>query len=291
MQRFMEEGANVAGSTAGALRWLIGSDLARYREEAGLSLAEASARTHISKAKLHHLEFGRQTQDPDDIAKLLTAYGVPDRDIDRLTNLSGRADEANWLAPWAAVVPDWLKTMVGLEGLADSVFTFQPLIIPGLLQTQDYASAITANSRSIRQDHGERFVSFRMARTRRLTDPDRPLSLHAVLTEAALRLAVGTPDVRREQLEHLVAMADLPNITIQVVRPEDGPHPALGGNFVILDFGEAARPVVYVELKDGAVYLQSHEEVAAYTMVASDVQRVAMSPEQSRELIALMLKQ
>lgn len=287
----MEEGVTVAGSTAGALRWLIGSDLARYREEAGLSLAEASARTGISKAKLHHLEFGRQAQDPDDIAKLLSAYGVPDRDVDRLTNLSDRADQANWLAPWAAVVPDWLKTMVGLEGLAESVFTFQPSVIPGLLQTHDYASAITANARSIRPDHGERFVGFRMARTRRLTDTERPLSLHAVITEAALRLAVGSEQVRREQLEHLVSIADFPNITIQVVRPEDGPHPALGGNFVILDFDLAARPVVYVELKDQAVYLQDSEQVAAYTMVASDVQRVAMSPEQSRELIASMLKQ
>lgn len=273
------------------LRWLIGTELERYRTEAKLSRNEAAARAGVTAAKINNLELGRQAQDPEDLATLLIAYGVPDRDIDRLTNLTGRADESMWWGPWAAVVPDWLKTMVGLEGLAESVFTFQPLIIPGLLQTQEYASAITANSRSIRPDHGERFVGFRMARTRRLTDPERQLSLHAVITESALRLAVGSPEVRRAQLRHLVEMADLPNVTIQVVRPEDGPHPALGGNFVILDFGSAARPVVYVELKDGAVYLQADVEVAAYTMVASDLQRVAISPEQSREYIASMLEQ
>jgi transcriptional regulator with XRE-family HTH domain len=282
---------HVATSAAAPLRWLIGTELARYREEARLSLNEASARTGMGKAKLHHLESGRQAQDPEDIATLLTAYGVPDRDVDRLTNLSGRADEATWWAPWAQVVPDWLKTYVGLEALAESVFTFEALVIPGLLQTQEYAAAMTASAKSLRPDHGERFVKFRMARTRRLTDPERPLSFHAVIPEGALRLAVGSPDVRREQLQHLLSMADLPNVIVQVVRPEDGPHSALGGGFVALDFGSAARPVVYLEHKDGALYLQEETQVDAYTMVANDLRQVAMSPEQSRDFIQAMLKQ
>jgi hypothetical protein len=183
-----------------------------------------------------------------------------------------------------------VRTYVGLEALAVHAFCFQPFAIPGLLQTQDYAAAVTANAKSIRPDHGERFVKFRMARTQRLTDPARPLALDAVIPEGALRLAVGTPEVRREQLRHLLAMAELPTVTIQVVRPEDGPHSGLSsGGFVVLDFGSAARPVVYVELKDGAVYLQEEMQVDAYTMVVADLQQVAMSPEQSRELIASML--
>jgi transcriptional regulator with XRE-family HTH domain len=271
------------------LRWLIGTELARYRNEARLTLAEAATRTGIGRAKLHHLETGRQQQDPGDIATLLTAYEVPARDIDRLTTLTGRADEATWWAPWAAVVPDWLKTFVGLEGLADSEFTFEPTIIPGLLQTQEYAAAVTARSPRVRPDHGERFVGFRMARTRRLTDPDRPLQLHAVITEGALRLAVGTPELRQAQLRHLLEMGKLPNVTIQVVRPEDGPHTAIAGPFMILDFGSAARPIVYVELKDGAVYLQEPEQVETYTLVSRELQQVAMSPEQSLAAIESML--
>jgi transcriptional regulator with XRE-family HTH domain len=287
-----QEGGTVATSTAAALRWLIGSELARYREEARLSLNEASARTGIGKAKLHHLESGRQAQDPDDITTLLAAYGVPAKDIDRLTTLTGRADEATWWAPWAQVVPDWLKTYVGLEALAESAFCYQPAAIPGLLQTQEYAAAVTANAKSLRPDHGERFVKMRMARTRRLIDPERPLSVDAVIPEGALRLAVGTPEVRREQLEHLLSVAELPNVTVQVIRPEDGPHSALSaGGFVALDFGSAARPVVYIELKDGALYLQESDQVEAYTMVTHDLQQVAMSPEQSRDFIQAMLKQ
>ncbi len=270
------------------LRWLIGVELARYRNLAKLSLTEASARTGMSKAKLGHLETGRQQQAPDDIAELLVAYGAERRDIDRLTSLTGRADEATWWAPWAQVVPDWLKTFVGLEGLAESEFTFEPIIIPGLLQTEEYAAAVTAGTPRVRADHGERFVGFRMARTRRLSDPDRPLRLHAVLTEGALRLAVGDPELRRAQLRHLLAMAELPTMTIQVVRPEDGLHTALNGQFVVLSF-ENVRSIGYVELHDGAVYLQDPDQVRTYTMVAENLQRVALGPEQSVTLIQSMI--
>ena len=275
---------------ASPLRWLIGTELARYRNEARLTMTEASARTGITKPKLGHLETGRQQQDPDDIALLLTAYGAEQRDIDRLTSLTGRADEATWWAPWARVVPDWLKTFVGLEGLAEREFVFEPTIIPGLLQTQEYAAAVTAGSPRVRVDHGERFVGFRMARTQRLTDPERPLHLHAVLTEGALRLAVGTPELRRAQLRHLVAMAELPTVTLQVVRPEDGLHAGMNGQFVLLDF-ESVRSIGYVELHDGAVYLQDPDQVRTYTMVVESLQRVALGPEQSVALIQSMLAQ
>lgn len=120
--------------------------------------------------------------------------------------------------------------------------------------------------------------------------PPRPTA-RLVITEGALRLAVGTPEIRREQLEHLLRMAEVPTVTIQVVRPEDGPHSALAGGFVLFDFGAVVRPVAYAEIKDGAVYLQEDSQVEAYTMVANDLRQVAMSPEQSREFIASMLKQ
>lgn len=280
----------MADASTSPLRWLIGSELKRYRVEAGMTYAATSKQTGISQPKLAHLEVGRQQQDPDDIATLLNAYGAQARDIDRLTTLTGRADEATWWAAWAQVVPDWLRTFVGLEGLAERETTFEPLIIPGLLQTQEYAAAVTANSVSIRPDHGERFVGFRVARARRLTDPERPLALHAIVTESALRLAVGTPQVRKDQLRHLLDVMDLPTVTIQVLRPEDGPHPGLtSGSFVLLDFGAASRTVIYHEMKDGAIYLQDADRVNSYTMVADNLRQVALGPEQSASLIASML--
>jgi transcriptional regulator with XRE-family HTH domain len=270
------------------LRWLIGVELARHRRAAKLSLTEASDHSGISRAKLGHLETGRQLQDADDITRLLKTYQVDQADIDRLISLTNRADDTTWWAPWAQVVPDWLKTFVGLEGLAESEFVFEPIIIPGLLQTEEYAAALTANTPRVRADHSERFVGFRIARTRRLTDPDRPLMLHAVLTDSALRLAVGSPELRRAQLRHLLAMTELPTVTIQIIRPEDGPHTALTGQFVVLGF-ESVRSIGYVELHDGALYLQDADQVGTYSMVAKDLQRAALTPERSRALIQSML--
>jgi transcriptional regulator with XRE-family HTH domain len=279
----------VSRGSPAPLRWLIGVELARYRNAVKLSLTEASDRSGISRAKLGHLETGRQQQDPDDIARLLATYRVDQSDIDRLISLTSRADDATWWAPWAQVVPDWLKTFVGLEGLAESEFVFEPIIIPGLLQTEQYAAALTANTPRVRADHSERFVGFRVARTRRLTDPERPLKVHAVLTDGALRLAVGDPQLRQAQLRHLLAMAELPTVTIQVIRPEDGPHTALTGQFVLLGF-ETVRSIGYVELQDGALYLQDANQVRTYSMVANDLQRAALSPERSIALIQSMIK-
>jgi transcriptional regulator with XRE-family HTH domain len=272
------------------LRWLIGVELARHRNNKGLSLAEVAERSGITKPKLNHLEIGRQQQDPDDIANLLTIYGATARDIDRLTSLTGRGDESAWWAPWTQVVPDWLKTFVGLEALAEREFVFAPIVLPGLLQTAEYAQTVTADSPRVRADYGERVVGFRMARAARLTDFDNPLKLHAVITEAALRLAVGTPELRRAQFEHLAALAALPNVTIQVVRPEDGMHDAVTGQFIVLDFADV-RSIGYVELHDSAFYVQEPDMVETYNRVADNVQRVALGPERSVALIESMAGQ
>lgn len=270
------------------LRWLIGIELARHRNQARLSLTDAAARTGYSRAKVGHLETGRQQQTPDEIRLLLRHYGTDRDDIERLISLTGRADEASWWAPWAMVVPDWFTTFVGLERLAEREFVFEPIVLPGLLQTEQYAAAITAETPRVRGDHGERFVAFRIARASRLTDPDRRLQLHAVLAEAALRLAIGDEELRQAQLRHLVTMAALPNVTIQVVRPEDGLHAAGAGQFVVLDF-EPVRSIGYVELIDGAVYLQDPDQVLTYTTVAKSLSRTALDPERSVELIKSMI--
>lgn len=270
------------------LRWLIGVELARYRDEARLSLTDVANKVDMSRAKVGHLETGFQQQAPDDIATLLTVYGAERRDIDRLVSLTSRADETTWWAPWAQVVPDWLKTFVGLEGLAETEFAFEPMVVPGLLQTEEYSNAVTAGTPRVRPDHGERVVSFRLARARRLTDPENPLHLNAVIAEAALRLAVGTEEIRQAQWRHLIAMSELPNVTIQIVRPEDGFHSGHNGQFIVLDF-EQARPIAYSELHDGAVYLQDPEPVRSYKLAAENLRRVALGPEQSVALLRSML--
>ncbi|RQX15485.1 transcriptional regulator [Micromonospora ureilytica] len=267
-----------------ALRWLIGAELGRYRREATMTLVELAGRTGIGKPKLGHMETGRYQQFPEDIATVLRACGADQQAIDRLTTLATRSDAKTWWAPWAAVMPDWFKTYVGLEGLADGAFVFESMVIPGLLQTEDYAQALTLGTGFVRPDHAERFVSFRQTRARRLTDDD-PLVLHAVIGEAALRLRVNGDETRRAQLAHLITMSELPNVTVQVLRPEDGPHAAGAiGKFVLLDFVHV-RPIAYTEVLDGAMYVQDPDGVRTYNMVADNLRQVALSPAESRALI------
>jgi hypothetical protein len=196
-----------------ALRWLIGVELANFRKQAAISTQDVVEGTGIGKPKLSSMENGRYHQHPDDIAKLLTLYGAAQRDIDSAPS-PAVSPAAPGGPPWSHVVPDWVKTFVGLEGLADSEFVFEPMLVPGLLQTEDYAQAITEATGFVRRDHHERFVSFRQARAQRLAD-DNPLALHAIIGEAALRLNVGTPEIRREQCRHLLALAKLTTVTIQ----------------------------------------------------------------------------
>lgn len=267
-----------------ALRWLIGAELGRYRREAALSLSELAAATGIGKPKLGHMESGRYQQFPDDIAAVLRACGADQAAVDRLTALATRSDARTWWAPWANVMPDWFKTYVGLEGLADGAFVFESMVIPGLLQTEEYAQALTLGTGFVRPDHAERFVAFRQTRSRRLTD-EEPLRLHAVIGEAALRLRVNGDDTRRAQLAHLATLSERPNVTVQVLRPEDGPHAAGAiGKFVLLEFPQV-RPIAYTEVIDGAMYVQDPDGVRTYSMVADNLRQVALSPAESRALI------
>ncbi len=274
-------------SDPSALRWLVGVELAHYRKLSGLTIAQAAEATGITRAKVGHMETGRYQQFPDDVTKLMIAYGAGHADVERLASLSGSSEGKSWWAPWSHLVPDWFKTFVGLEGLADKEFVFEPMVLPGLLQTEDYAQAITEATGFVRRDHSERFVSFRVARAKRLTD-ETPMELHAVIGEAALKLDVGTPEIRREQYKHLLELGRLPNLTIQVLRPDDGPHAATTGHLVVLDFAQA-QSVAYAERLDGAVYVQDQGDVQTYKMAVDNLQSVAMSSQQSLSLIKSLI--
>lgn len=270
-----------------ALQWLIGVELARFRNDAKLSLAELAEVTGISRPKLGHLETGRSMQYPADIRKILKACKVDKEHADRIVLLSGRADEASWLGEWTDVMSDWLRTIVGLESLAHSEFVFEPVLLPGLIQTENYARALTNAASRVRPDHAERLVEFRMQRAR-LLSKDEPLWLHAVFNEQALRLRVSDQETLNEQYRHLLKLGERSNVTLQVVRPEAGPHSAVTGQFVLLDFADA-RPIAYVELQDAAVFMDDSAQVRTYTLSTQSLERVALSPGETAALIESLI--
>ncbi|HWO61217.1 MAG TPA: helix-turn-helix transcriptional regulator [Umezawaea sp.] len=270
-----------------ALQWLIGVELAYFRRQAGMTLTDLAEASGIGKPKLGHMETGRTNQYPGDIRKVLKASGVDKEHIDRIVLLSSRTDEASWVGPWTDVVSDWLRTMVGLESLARKEFVFEPILLPGLLQTEGYARALTMAASRVRPESAGRLIEFRMERTR-LLGKEEPLELHAVFSEQALRLRVGGKRVMNEQYRHLLAMAELPNVTLQVVKPEAGPHSAVTGQFMLLDFVDA-RSIVYVEIQDAAVFVDDITRVQTYTLSTQSLERVALSPAESAALIESLI--
>lgn len=266
------------------LRWLIGGELAQLRERGGLSMAEAAEATGLTKTKIGHLEIGRLNQSPDDIELLLGAYESPSEDVERLMAAATKPHGKPWWHRWKAMVPNWFGQYLGLEGMAVSLFGYELAAVPGLLQTRDYARAITSQSMLVSEDSVDRTVSLRMARAERITQ-EPTLNVHLVLDETALHRQLPDNSIMAEQCEHLLAMGDRPNVTVQVVEANRGMHGELGmGNFAILDFAQL-RSVVYSEIYGDALYLRDLDKVRSYQLAAERIQSIALPPEETRKLI------
>ncbi|MGH3694171.1 MAG: DUF5753 domain-containing protein, partial [Pseudonocardiaceae bacterium] len=224
-----------------------------------------------------HMESGRNQQQPAEVTGLLRYYGADLADIDRLASLAGGADRQTWWAPWTEVVPDWLRTFVGLEGLARTASDYATFGVPALLQTSDYSRGVTAGGGRVRPDHTERVVGLRMDRQRRLDSESEQLHLVALIEESVLDRPIGGPAVMRGQLEHLIAMAERDNVEIQVLPTSVGSHDGGVGPFKLLDFAQA-QSIAYVEIVNGAVYVQDQDQVAGYTRIITKLREIALSP-------------
>ncbi|WP_245614361.1 helix-turn-helix domain-containing protein [Actinokineospora inagensis] len=278
-----------------ALRWLIGVELTNYRKQAGVSQAEVGKALKISGGMVAHFEVGRHLPSPQQIDVMLTRYGAPTYDVDRLTYLAGRADKSSWLGRWNDVIPDWLRTYIGLEGLASHVVTYAPLVLHALTQTRDYSAGVTAPSSRVRPDQEERLVGLRMERQQRVFSDKNPLHVTMIVEESVLDRPIGgSAEVMRGQLEHLLALGERSNVAIQVLPTSVGRHDGLEGKFTLLHFldedsQQQARPVVYVEIPDDAIYIQEQRQVAQYTRNADQLRTVALSPAESAAAIQTRL--
>jgi transcriptional regulator with XRE-family HTH domain len=271
-------------SDPSALRFLIGHDLRVTRERATMKQSEAAKVLGCSQAKINYLESGKTQQQPDTVTKLLRAYGADVEHVDRMTSLAGRADQGTWWAPFSDVLPNWFKTFVGLEGLAVSEFTYEPLLLPGQLQTPEYAAALLAGNLRVPPMEGPQVVRARMAR-QRLTDEANPLRLRAVIEENVLDRMVGGPEVMRAQLEHLLVLIQRDNVELHVMPLSVTVHDGLDGDFLLLDFGEA-QSIGYIEYPAGAIYIQDQDQVEAYTLATDRLCAAALSASDSARAIA-----
>lgn len=273
-----------------ALRWLIGSELKRHREHSKTSLDVAAKRLSRTAPKVYTMESGKYRQNPTEVARLLELYGADPDTIDRLVSLSGQDDTDTWWAPWSDLVPDWLRTFVGLEGLAEDEFAYEPVVLHAMLQTESYAAALAADARRVRPDHADRIVEFRLERQRRLTEDESPLCFGAVIEESALHRPIGGPKTMRSQLDHLLEVAELDNVTVQVVPTSVGMHAGYAGQFTLLGFAEF-QDIAYIELQEGSVYLQEAPRVRSYKLAADGLHHAALGHHDSAALIAEVIKE
>jgi len=276
------------------LRILLGAQLRRLREAAGISREDAGYQIRASGSKISRLELGRVSFKERDVSDLLEFYGVTDAaQRDGLIQLAREANSPAWWQKYNDVVPDWFGVYVGLEEAAQLIRLYEVQFVPGLLQTEDYARAvITLGAPGVTPEEVERRVALRLGRQKVLTREVAAPRLWAVVDEAALRRPIGGREVLRAQLERLICAASEPNVTLQVMPFRYGGHAAEGGAFTIMRFPEADLPdMVYMEQLTGALYLDKPEDVERYAAVMERLSVAGTSPERTPEILSGILKE
>ncbi|MEU1017687.1 helix-turn-helix transcriptional regulator [Streptomyces sp. NPDC005900] len=263
----------------------LGQELRRLRELKGMTAEEVAERLLVSQSKISRLENGRRSISQRDVRDLCGVYEVEDhRIVDSLMQMAKDSRQQGW---WHSFGDIPYSVYIGLETDAASLRVYDPQVVPGLLQTRAYAEAlITGALPETTTTDIEKRVQVRMRRQERIAAPENPLRLWTVLDESALRRVVGSPQLMRDQLEHLLEQSRLPHVTVQVIPFELGAHPGLNGQYAILEFPDAAdSSVVYIEGVTSDLYLEKANDVQQYSVMYEHLRAQALNVDQSRRLI------
>ncbi|MER5879434.1 helix-turn-helix domain-containing protein [Streptomyces sp. NPDC060235] len=271
------------------LKMLVGVQLTGAREDAGLSQEQAARALGFSPAKLSRIEAGKGRKPPTeaDVRALLDLYEADEYEVSVLLRLLRRAGEPGWWQRYdKRLMPEWFDRLVGLQEAATTIRTFEIQYVPGLLQTADYTRAVvqrglpTATAGEV-----ERRVELRMRRRELLDREDAP-HLWAVVDESVLLRVLGSPEVMRRQLEHLVEMAERPHVIVQIVPLDvtNASAPAIPVTY--LRFGGVELPdVVYLEHIRSANFLEDRDETEEYRVVLDRLADEALNPRESLALL------
>ncbi|MEV0719537.1 helix-turn-helix transcriptional regulator [Asanoa sp. NPDC050611] len=279
-----------AGPTA--RRIVVGAHLRRLREAAGVSREDAGYHVRGSASKISRMELGRVGFKERDISDLLTLYGVVDEaQREPLLTLARDSRSDGWWHRYDDVLESWFGTYVGLEEAATTIRAYEVQFVPGLLQTADYTRGLVLSGLpDVPPPEVDKRVKLRLER-QRILDRTPPATYWVVMDEAALRRPVGGRAVMQAQLQHLLDVAERPNITIQVMPLRRGTHTADGGAFSMLRFADPDLPdVVYVEQLVSALYLDKPEHVERYRQAMERLTVAALSPGDTTEFLERLLK-
>lgn len=264
----------------------LGALLKALRTEKGWTAEQVAERLLVSPSKVSRLENGHRGASARDIRDLCNLYGVDDDERQRLLELARQGKQRAWWQPLGLPYSDY----VGLEEAATSISDYGLGILPGLLQTPDYARAVVqaAVPKWVPEVVDQR-VEGRMARQHVLVREDAP-HFEAVVDESVLHRVVGSPAIMRAQLERLLELSELTNIALRVIPYDAGALPAGNNKFIILSFAEPnVSDVVFIEGLTGDLYLDEARDVEVYNTTFRTLAQLAADPDATRHIITSMI--
>ena len=286
-------GQEEPAAEATVLRMLLGAQLRRLRETVGISAEKTGYEIRASRSKISRMETGLVGFKLRDIEDLLTLYGVLDeKQRAKVIALASRSREPEWWTQYNDILPDWFETYLGLEAAASTIRSFEVQFVHGLFQTEDYARAVTRRGRqTATPEEIERRVAVRLKRQELLTKPNPP-RIWSVMDEAVLRRPAGGAAVMRAQFKHLIEVAELSHVPLQVLPFASGGHVGESGAFTVLRFEERDLPdVVYMEQLTSAVYLEQRADVEHYLEVMDQLSGAALTPADTALFIEQMIEE
>jgi transcriptional regulator with XRE-family HTH domain len=266
----------------------LGAQLRALRTEKGWTVEQVAERLLMSTSKVSRLETGQRGANARDIRDLSNLYGLDDDQRQRLTDLAVEGKQHAWWQPFSLPY----STYVGLEAEATSIRDFGLGLVPGLLQTRDYARAVLeANVPRRAPDEVEHLIEGRVARQRRVLSAENPPQFQAILEASVLHRVVGGKTTMRAQLQRLLEASELPNVTVRVVPYEAGALPNANNKFIILRFETLRLPdVVFVEGLTGDLYIERKEDTDTYNSAFQALEELAASSEETQGTIRAILR-
>ncbi|MEU5925400.1 MULTISPECIES: helix-turn-helix transcriptional regulator [Streptomyces] len=263
----------------------LGVMMRKFRARKGMTLEEAGRLVGVSKATVSRYETQEGPVKWPIVDALCREYGASEAERKAVVGLAKDAKRQGWWSSFADSLPESMNLLFTLEDEAVREDHFACLYVPGLLQTRGYTEAVQhASEMRLSADEIERLVDLRMKRQEILSRP-KPPHLWAILDESVIRRVVGSREVMREQLDHLLRANESPDITLQVLPFAKGAHSAAMGSFVILGGAERSLDVVYVDIHVGSLFMEKDEELERYRVAFDYLRAQALDMASSSALI------
>ncbi|MCT2594555.1 helix-turn-helix domain-containing protein [Streptomyces sp. N2-109] len=285
------------GGASVVRRWQLAATLKSLREQADLTQERAVELLvrqpgRWSRPKLSRIENREHNVKPREVEQMLDAYGTSDAAIRQaLVRLAADSHEPGWWVKFNNELPEDVRPLLSIEAGLVAQRDFQTMLVPGLLQTADYARAVfnAVHPGAYLPDELERSVAARMVR-QRILDKEDPPQLHYILDQVILERVIGRPSVMRDQLHKLLDMAEDPNVTLQILPAACGGSPGLEGPFCILTLPDPIPDIGYAEGPAGSIYIEDREHVRACTLRFGILTEQALSRTDSVQAISEALR-